>query len=57
MRMKRSDRIYSQGGVYYAFFTEDERPNFEQSAGKNHRKVGYCLTLRVLSLKNKKLKI
>jgi len=23
-----------QGGVYYAFFQEDERPNFEQSARK-----------------------
>jgi len=57
MRMKRSDRIYSQGGVYYAFFTEDERPNFEQSAGKNHRKAGYCLTLQTLPLKNSALKI
>jgi hypothetical protein len=23
-----------QGGVYYAFLQEDERPNFEQSARK-----------------------
>jgi len=27
---KRSDPNCSQGGVYYAFFPEDERPNFEQ---------------------------
>ncbi|WP_238939010.1 hypothetical protein [Mixta mediterraneensis] len=26
-----------QGGVYYAFFKEDERPNFEQLARKDQR--------------------
>ncbi|GAA0469811.1 MULTISPECIES: hypothetical protein [Tatumella] len=33
---ERDDLICSQGGVYYAFFNEDERPNFEQYAVIDH---------------------
>lgn len=33
---ERDDLICSQGGVYYAFFCEDERPNFEQYTAIDH---------------------
>jgi hypothetical protein len=32
--MKKVTIVCPQGGVYYAFFSEDERPNFEQSGRK-----------------------
>jgi len=42
-----------QGGVYYAFLQEDERPNFEQSARKINEilmMIGDVFYLSLLSI-------